>query len=543
MRLSSLFNGRRVQRAIAGAIESFRRNRLDDKLDHVLAALGPLPIHGGDQTVIADGMWRNPNHFFRLRLFLDALGGRYQLLGVLRRKSDRREKRALNRIGFEEFVYLHDDEEFRPEDFIGDADRLLASAPTHAELLALRLPQGIPAYTWYDTVLKVAVHPQPPLSHPQWRRSLAETLCCAAIYERELGRRSVAHVALSHPWKSEWASLVWLALKRSIPTYYLTGFCESFRLRRFQQLSDYANPVEHLSWASFQRLPCEIQAELSKVGREALRLRAKGRSSDLNARYAFNPQKRISCRETARLMLSGQTERPVVVIYSHVWYDFPHAFAMGNFTDFLDWMRLTLGEIRLNEDFVWVLKPHPTEPWYGGFSLSDLATDLPAHVHLASVETDSQTAVNAADAIVTVHGTVGLEAAAQGVPVLLADRSYFSDWPICRTAESREHYRELLAGIAGLARPDEITSDRAAACFALALAEPPADMGALPMSCDSGGSHLYAEVLSRWVGGRGGIARETQRLHAFLQQTDIDSFAAFHLIEAARRRSNAAFAI
>src|SRR5262249_8694378 len=150
--------------------------------------------------------------------------GNYQLLGLLRSRVDRRERRALERIGFSEFVFIDEDEEFRASEFLGAADELLHGLKSHGDLLALQLPEGIPAYTWYDTVLKLARHPQPNLDHPLWRTCLAEVLRNAAIYRRELATREVAHVALSHPWKSEWADLMWLALVRGIPASHLTGF-------------------------------------------------------------------------------------------------------------------------------------------------------------------------------------------------------------------------------------------------------------------------------------------------------------------------------
>ena len=87
---------------------------------------------------------------------------------------------------------------------------------------------------------------------------------------------------------------------------------------------------------------------------------------------------------------------------------------------------------------------------------------------------------------------------------------------------------------------DAAARERAQACFALALAEPPADVGALRMSCDSSGSALYQEISGRYDHGRADIAREVERIRDFLDQQQIDSYAAFHLIEAQRRGSPAA---
>jgi hypothetical protein len=359
---------------------------------------------------------------------------------------------------------------------------------------------------------------------------LAELLRNQAIYRRELAARDVMSVALSHPWKNEWATLAWVALQEQVPVFHLTAYCEAFRIRRFRSPSDYATPVEHLSRAAFDRLPDAARQALVAFGTHDLARRASGRSSDINVRHAFDPDNRIADRTSARLALSGQSERPVVVIYSHVWFDFPHTYAMRNFTDFRDWMETTLAEIREIDDVVWLLKPHPTENWYGGFKLAELARDLPAHVRLLATHTDSQTAVTAADAVVTVHGTIGLEAAAAGVSVVLGDRSYFSDWGIAHVAADRDDYARLLKQAGRLPRPSPADRDRARACFALAFAEPPDDVGAMRMSCDSTGVALFAEIGGRADASSPEREREVERIASFLSQSDIDSLAAFHLV-------------
>lgn len=528
----------RLRRAIEGRIEVLRRNRSDNLMDAKLAALGPVAMASGQGTIIADGMWRNPNHFLRLRLFIEALAaqGGYRLLGVLRSRRDWRERRALERIGFSDFIFIEEDAEFSTEGFLDEAERLLSDVRSHADLLRLSLPEGIPAYIYYDTVLKLARHPQPALDHLLWRAALAELLRDAAIYAREFQARQVAHVALSHPWKSEWGALVWLALCRGVPAYHLTGFTDGLRVRRFRSMQDYRNPVEHLPYADWCRLPKEVQARLAGIGHAALAYRASGVSTDINTRHAYRPELRVTDRAAARIAISGQSERPVVLVFGHVWYDFPHTFAMSNFTDFLDWTKTTLAAIATRDDVVWVLKPHPTEPWYGGFALADVASDLPPHVKLLSTDTDATTSLVSADAVVTVHGTVGLEAVASGVPVLLADRSYYSDWDIGPVATSREDYVRLLSDAHRIARPDVAARDRAAACFALALAEPPAEAAALKLACDLGGSDLYRHVADQLC-DKATLAAERARLERFLAQDEIDFFATFHLIEVARQSS------
>ena len=134
----------------------------------------------------------------------------------------------------------------------------------------------------------------------------------------------------------------------------------------------------------------------------------------------------------------------------------------------------------------------------GGVRLVDLVGNSPPHVRLCREETDALTAQLAADAVVTVHGTVAIEAAARGVPVLCADRSYYSDWGFARTATSRDEYAQGLANIQNLACPTEDQRKRAMAVAALSLAPAPAAAGLLRTSCDSSGRMLYGEIINRF---------------------------------------------
>jgi len=524
---------------VSRTLENRRQRRLDDELDAAWATHGPV-FTDGESTVIADGMWNNPNHFLRLRLFIEALsqqGSGFRLLGVLRTRADQRERRAMERIGFHEFLYIDEDDEFTTEGFLVDADRLLSSVSSHTEILDIKLPHGLPAYVAYDTVLKRARDPQPPINHPLWRETLAQTLRNLAIYAREFERRKVTHVALSHAWKSEFGALIWLSIKRRIPSYHLMGFVEAMRIRRFRSHEDYRNPVEHLPIRTFNALPDLVRAELSILGTAGLERRIEGGvGSDINATYAFRPEFRIDERTRARMALVGNDKRPIAVVYAHVWFDFPHTFDMSNFTDFRDWMELTLANVCTNKDVMWLIKPHPTEEWYGGFRLADLVCKLPPHVNLLPLDTDNKTILTAADCVVTVHGTVSLEAAALGLPVILADRSYFSDWGFGHVAHDRLDYLRLLGMAGRLAAPSLVERDRARAAFALALAEPPIETGALQMSCDGFGSALYREIICRVLSKTDVLAKESRRVSRFLDQDEIDSFATFHLVELARRR-------
>lgn len=520
---------------VASRVEVFRRNKSDDELDDAWAKLGPITTDPKGWIVVADGLWFNPGYFLRLRLFLLALARQHpiRLLGILRHRSDARSRRALERIGFRDFIYIGDDSEFPISRFVPEATRLLAGARTHAELLDIELPEGVLSYVWYDTVLHNLRHGQPAVSHVEWRNSLAEILAFIEIYRRLFRDYDVHTLAISHGWKNEFGALLWMALKRGISAHCVTQVSEAIRIRRFRQSGDFDIPVEHLPYDRYLALPEAVKAQLIAIGKKELARRQGSTTSDINIRHAYVVGERAVDRASAREKLGVTDDRPIGVIYGHAWFDFPHLYAMTNFTDFVDWFRQTLNSIRRHDHVQWFLKPHPMEVWYGGQTMADIVEGAPAHVRMLPHRIDTLSVMRAADAIVSIHGTSSMEAAAMGTPVICADRSYYSDWGFAHCAKSASHFDALLAQVGQLSPPTEHQRDLAVACFVGAYGEPHDWASALRVPCDSLGHELFDQVkdMIRLQGRE--LEQEISRIDTFLRQDQFHSYSAWLFKQAA----------
>jgi len=451
-------------------------------------SLSPQPV-SNTGAILADGLWDNPNHFFRLSLYLTALDSQRTMkrIAIVRANGSAPQRRTLKALGFTRFIEIPDQPE---ECFAKEASELLCNIHTHRDLLELKLPGDLPAYIFYDAALKRARHPQPELSDPCWKLSLAQALATVSQMNDILPAEDLRHVVLSHPWGLPYGAIAWVAITLKIPTNHLTGYNEGIRIRRLDTPQAFETPVEHLTYKDYRQLSSHTQAQLANIGHLEFNRRTTGKSTDINSRYAFNEQSRQEAGQ-ARKQWLGDDQRLVVLICSHVWFDFPHTFAMSNFTDFLDWMQLTLSHIVNNKNVVWVLKPHPTEQWYGGFQLSQVVPKGLEHIITLPHDFDQATALAMCDAVVTVHGTAGIEAGIVGRPVLCADHSYYSDWPFVTTARSRAEYTELLQNICALPKASLGTIEAAAACFAAALAQPNEMDLRLRLQCDSLTTKLY----------------------------------------------------
>ena len=63
--------------------------------------------------------------------------------------------------------------------------------------------------------------------------------------------------------------------------------------------------------------------------------------------------------------LGIKNHNPIVFIYAHAWYDFPHCLDMSNFVNFYEWILFTYKTVLKIKDVNWIFKSHPLEEWYG----------------------------------------------------------------------------------------------------------------------------------------------------------------------------------
>jgi len=485
----------------------------------------PPPItHGAKQIFLVEGLWDNPNHWLRLWVFLHAYlrDRKADVIGILRSRDNWdnwRKRKSLEALGIRRFVYL-DDAALDAPDYAARADILMQDVIDARDIFQMSLPDELPGYVYFDTVLKAEQHPQPRIDgNPVWRRVLAELLHFSDFYRDLFQKHDIVGVVSSHAWKSEWGALCWTALRRNVPFYYMTAHYDSIRIRKMQRTQDYRAPNEHLPFADFSALPEETQRRLIDRGRNYLSDRFAGNSDFLVLRYAIDPAQRGKDRFTLVSELGLDPGKPIVAIYTHSWFDFPHTQAMRNFTEPLDWVNFTVDTIKPLNHINWIFKPHPCDQWYGTIRLQDILTDLPLHVAIVPEKSDSLAIQSIADAVVTIQGSIAIEAAAMGKPVLCADRSTYTDWGFSHTASSREDYARKLQTILDLPPPTTEQSGRAMAFAATALAPPPQEVNSLKLACDT--RHLegtlYSSINSLFAGNSKSLDDEILDMVQWLQ--------------------------
>ncbi len=131
--------------------------------------------------------------------------------------------------------------------------------------------------------------------------------------------------------------------------------------------------------------------------------------------------------------LGLDSRKKVAAIFPHLFWDATFFWGEDLFTNYEVWFKETLRAAMANESLNWIVKIHPAnlikdarDSHHGEHSemlaIRELASELPNHVKIIPADSSLSTysLLQLIDYCVTVRGTVGLESACHGVPVITA---------------------------------------------------------------------------------------------------------------------------
>ena len=227
-------------------------------------------------------------------------------------------------------------------------------------------------------------------------------------------------VILSHCLDYTYGAIAWEAVRKKIETIILYG---DFGHQKFIRLKNKKIYFPILNGCQ-KRISTVYQRQkniLENVGNKQLLARSGGETNDVGAKFAYKKRQNKINRNTLQKEFSPHSEKPIIGVYNSNWFDFPHCSGLKEFRDFLDWIQLTLTCAQERPDINWVFKAHPCDNWYGkinGQRLQDLIkNENRENIILANEKWNGLELINSLDGIVTCHGTIGIEAVSQGVPV------------------------------------------------------------------------------------------------------------------------------
>ena len=520
---------------IKRSIENKNRGKFWSSFDTAMKSELALSSSGEGPAILAEGFWDNANHFFRLRIFLGGIdkSKRKHLAALLRTPEDRARK-TLSSMGFTSFFFLSDFPIISSD--YKSAEEHLIGVKSHLDLLRIKLPDNFPSYIFYDTVLKSARHPQPDIKSEFWRESIADIYRLKRFYDYVFNSINVSYLVLSHPYKNEFGMALTYALRRNISCFNIYATYEMMRIKRFDNLKDFLDPMESLTYKDYLRLDEKTRKSIENAGKKYLRGIETGKNTDINVTRAYQSQKgKIDLYKK----YSINKDNPIAVVFCHAWYDFPHAFGMENFTDFLDWINTTLKTAKSNPKTTWIFKPHPCDSWYGDFTIKNLTKNLPENIHIIDESVSVTTALEVADFAITVHGTVAMEATAKGVPVICADRSWYSDWDFVEVSNSKDDFINILNRMD--TKPKEVTQEmigKAATCAYLVLSPGEEETKILRLVADHiKPSRMFNDLINLIYKSQKDIEKQSKLIEDWIK-SESKSFCIHHKLKLHKELSN-----
>ena len=435
-------HGQRLVRSLRDRDLLRQKSEVDDALRRFVQQQSNPPAV---RKVLLDGAFLNPGYWYRMQIFRAALGlDRASEVGVTGKHNASECRRTLRSLGVQDVVAFGGAAPMKKA-LLRDARQLFSTLHSVEDVLDLRLPLDVPAALLYDTILKRQREACVDHTDPRVEQDILDFLCAIRSAEKMVEKYDPDLLAMSHAITEQCSTLAWVGAKAGKEVVVLFGNYGTPRFWRIRRPDQIFDSVDRPSGDELSSLPGTVADSMAIVGSQYLSSRIHGGTDDIGAQYAYGIRRSESDADNLRAALNWKSDRPVIAVYASSWFDFPHSMGMREFRDLLDWILATLDVAKKTPAFNWLFRAHPCDKWYGGKTLADfLPGDLPDHVRLAPDEWSGLDMMAVTTALVTYHGTAGVEYAALGKPALVADRGWYHDCGFVVWPQRREEYMRLL---------------------------------------------------------------------------------------------------
>lgn len=420
------------------------RNAVMPRLN-LLSRSAPTPVAAS--RVLVDGMWYNPHYWFRYAMLRRALGLAQAVeTGLLGPYGRSQQRHCFDLMGITRRVDYHARVRLGP--YRARARKLVAAARVPDDIMQWSLPLDFPAVLLFDGILKRQRRATVDLADPALPDMVAEAMAYIEAADAILAEGGYDLVCLSHALDYTYAGIAWAAIRRNIPVVVLYGDYGTTRFIRMSAPADLCLYPGRPSMAEMEAMVPAQRQLLTETGAEYLNRRLAGATQDVGAIYAYQRRQQSIDRAALARQFGWDESKPIIGVYAANWFDYPHVTGFAYFRDFLDWIQLTMAVASQRTDVNWVFKSHPCDDWYAtirGVRIEDLVRDCDRpHIRSADKGWNGADLIRSLDGIVTCHGTVGLEAASAGKPVMVAHQGWYGHAGFALAATSRAQYEQHL---------------------------------------------------------------------------------------------------
>ena len=494
--------------------QAISRRRARIRFEEDLKSIAPLKGSLVSQPILLDGTWDNPNYWLRVQLLLSALGiQKGQVQGLLGSYNVQQQTATMRRMGILGFHYLSDS---NGEKISAKAEALWENLGNASEILEWELPHELPPALLYDHILKrqrletVCIH------DTNGALYVSEFLEAAKTADKMFASSPISLFIASHAVgaTSVW---VWVALKYGVKVIVPFGYAGLCRYWSLHKPTDIFEFGDRMARNDMELLPATQQIALEQCGEQEVARRIEGITNNIGASYAFRKNSLEVNKQEICEQFGWEISTPIVAFYSSNWFDYPHSFGMNRFLDHWDLIQAVVEAAKLQKKVNWLIKGHPCDAWYGSVDFRKRMADAEtAHIKITQQLWGGAGLLKAIDAFVTCHGTVGVEAAALGKPVLVAERGWYDQAGFVRTSDSREDFLELLVSQWWTEIPLAKTTRKARQFAGLYWGRPDWQAGFL-LEDDSRQWEIYQDGKQLIRGNMDVIERELECIRAWFQ--------------------------
>lgn len=478
LRKTPLFmHAREIYTTLSPSLRALRRVERDD-LKRITCRVGNalqlslVPSASPPRTVLIMGMGRV--RFIAqeavIRKSFELAGYRCAVLIP----QDRMVMRAYQQLGSDELIFFDHYQAAAPQDG-GD---MIANCSTLDSVTAFTV-NGVRCGKYaVSTLMRKTRTGAFDLSQPSVREELARalnrSLQCAHTAQVLIDHIRPEALVLVDRGYSPSGELFDTCIERGIPvfTWNAAHKNDTLMLKRYTAANRDVHPssLSEDTWRALCAMPWTSEHSAA-VRTELERCYASG---EWYAEVGTQFNKKAVDKATLVSWLGLDPSRKTAVIFPHIFWDATFFWGKDLFENYEEWFIQTVQAACHNDRLNWIIKVHPANLVKnrrdGVMSEhSEIAAirkavgELPPHVKIMQAETEISTLslFNAIDCCVTVRGTVGIEAACFGVPVLTAGTGRYDRLGFTIDSDSREEYLDHLANAHNIAMLSPLQSELA----------------------------------------------------------------------------------
>jgi len=304
---------------------------------------------------------------------------------------------------------------------------------------------------------------------PDIKKYLRRCYLRCIYYDKLFKKYNPKFVILTNNTYIECGTLFQLAIKYEVPAYVAVWPASNkVSIKKFDQ----KNNLEDLCVVNPTTKEWEIITQNKKkgwveAGKNWMEGRFRGEDTAFGGADAAVGKPMIPKKEICELFNIDGAKK-VVLVCSHVMWDDPIIYT-SLYRDYYWWWVETAKIANEIEDVVWVFKAHPGEIDTLGRRTDqtpirslDVLKEMKLKPHIKFLDSglkfNNYSLMQVVDAVVTVRGTVGIEYACAGIPVITAGTAPYTYADFTVTCKSIEEYKNTLRNISKIERlsPDKI---------------------------------------------------------------------------------------